>query len=279
MTKKIPYAIYDPEANFEAAEGVLRIFIPSGKGFINYNLVRSLRKEQFADIWRLGLTFFFDEDLKNERELTRVGAEWDMATLLEGRDDFIGGFNHGDEAFYSFSLKIDGKYTEPYALKSLTPFKEIFITAESLGYDPCDHKTKVLLHKKEYRINEGGVRLEQRVEWLGDYTVGSSYLAMMPPLKKLTDTYYTDISSEEKEILIGIQEKGVRSATVLGKESGFSFRMSIPEYPRLESGGIFMITDNGGSPYNKMYYFACKKASVRTGEVWKSTTFYEITAK
>ena len=270
---------FDSQAEFECSCGCIRLYVPTERGFVNYNLTHTVRKDANADVWRLGQAFGCDENLKGEYPLTRCGAEWDMAVHLDGRDDFIGGFNHGDEIYYSFALYVDGALTEPSELSELKQFTEIKIKTDSVGYDPADHASKVLLHRKEYTVNEKGIRLEQNVLWLGDYGIGSSYLAMMPPLKALTDGYYTDISPKIMEITFGKQEKGVRSATVIGMESGLSYTMSIPQYPEYENGGIFMITDNNNSPYNKMYFIVCKKAEVHSGETWESVTEYTIKLK
>ena len=66
---------------------------------------------------------------------------------------------------------------------------------------------------------------------------------------------------------------------VFGEESGVSFTMSISEYPNLKCSDRFFITDNSGGAYNKMYFLACKGAEVKRGDVWHSTTIYNITVK
>lgn len=278
MNKKM-FVRYDSTADFESSEGVIRIYVREKNGYVNYNFTHTVRKDANADVWRLGQAFYRNESLEGEYPLTRCGAEWDMAVHLDGRDDFIGGFNHGDEIYYSFALFVDGALTELSAIGDARDFSEIRIVTDSVGYDPSDHISKVLLHHKEYTVNKNGVRLDQSVRFLGNYGIGPSYLAMMPPLKVLTDGYYTDISPEAMDITFGKQERNVRSATVFGKESGLYYTMSIPAYPEYENGGIFMITDNNNSPYNKMYFYVCKKAEVHAGVVWKSVTEYRIEEK
>ncbi len=279
ITEKESYCRYDTETDIEYARGCLRLYLPSEKGYVNFNIVHSVRKEITADIWRLGIAFAYDDALESCYPLTRFGAEWDMAVHIDGRDDFIGGSNHGDEIFTSFALTVDGVPFEPESLTELTPFKEIKVNVSSIGYDPDDHLTKSLIHHKEYTVNRRGVEVSQRVEWQKNYKLSSCYLAMMPPLKSLTDSYFTDADENARSIVIGSQETGIRSVTLYGKESGVSFTMSIPEYPVIESGGQFLITDNNNSPYNKMYFFVCKKAEVCPKDLWKSTTRYEIKVK
>ena len=192
-TSKQPYCIYDSLLSFESAKGGLKIYLPTNVGYINYNIVHTVNESSNVDVWRLGQAFAYDDDLKTKYEITPAGAEWDMAVKIDGRGDFIGGSAHGDEIYTSMTILIDGKKVGISLIKKLTPFKEITIIEESIGYDPNDSVTPALKHYKEYSITASGVTLEQKVEWLNDYTLSSSYLAMMPPLASLTNMYYTDI--------------------------------------------------------------------------------------
>ena len=54
---KKPYCVYDRMSDIEYADGCLKIFLPVKKGYVNYNIVRSVRKEINADVWRLGQAF------------------------------------------------------------------------------------------------------------------------------------------------------------------------------------------------------------------------------
>ncbi len=274
---KQPYCIYDEKASFEYARGCFRVYLPRKNGFVNFNIIHSVRENIFADTWRLGQAFGYDDNLENEYPLTPFGAEWDMAVMIDGRDDFIGGSNHGDEIFTSAKLFLDGKETEITSLTNLTSFTEARFCTESFGLDPADHQTKVLIHKKEHFITAEGIKNAQSVEFLGDYLMQNSYLAMMPPIKTLTDSYFTDKDKTPKKINGQVLEFGAKSATVFGEESKISFTMSIPEYPDLKSSDRFLITDNGGGAYNKMYFIACKGQEVKRGDKWNSVTKYEIT--
>ena len=275
IQKKL-YCKYDAEAAFEYARGVFRVYLPTERGYVNFNIIHSVRENIFADTWRLGQAFGYDDNLEYEYQLTPFGAEWDMAVMIDGRDDFIGGSNHGDEIFTSARLILDGRETEISSLTELCEFSEIKFITESVGYDPADHETKVLIHKKEHLITAEGIRNTQSVEFLGDYLMQNSYLAMMPPLKTLTDSYFTDADPTPKKITGGVLEFGAKSATVYGEKSGISYTMSIPEYPTLKCSDRFLMTDNGGGAYNKIYFIACKGEEVKSGDVWHSVTEYKI---
>lgn len=277
MSEKRLYCQYDPSIDFEKSVGGLRIFIPTTNGYANYNLVHSVYEAKNCDVWRLSKAYAFDDNFENEIELTPKGAEWDMALRLSGRPDFIGGYAHGDEIFSSISANVDGKTVEIESLEALTPFDELTVRVESIGYDPNDSTTQALKHFKEYIINKDGITLNQRVEWLNDYTLGSSYMAMMPPLKSLTDSFYTNVDSEPKEASANYGSvRGATVAVVYGADTGISFSMSVPKYPSLVGGDRFLLTDNSGKPYNKMYFVICNGAEVSKGDIWETTTKYVI---
>lgn len=269
---------YSDALDFEGARGALRIWLPTQLGYINYNLTHTVKESIHADIWRLGQAYAADDARANEYALTPAGAEWDMAIRIAGRDDFIGGYAHGDEIFSSLSLWLDGQPTEVTSLSEPTPFRELRIREDSVGYDPADHTTAVLLHQKDYRIDRDGITLSQRVEWLSDHTLGPAYLAMMPPMKTWTDTYFTDVD-ESPAPLTGesFSVAGCRRAVFYSTSNGcLRFEMSVPRYPSLAGGDTFLMTDNGGKRYHKMYFMLCKNTDVRRGDVWETETVYRI---
>ena len=273
---KKAYCLYDTTTNIEYSAESLRIYLPTKKGYVNYNIVHSVREEINANVWRLGQAFACDDSLNSLYELTRFGAEWDMAVTIVGRDDFIGGSNHGDETTYFIELEIDGIRAELSSLDKVTEFESLKFTVESIGFDPDDHESKALIHKKEYLINDMGFTVDQKVKWLSDYSLESCYLAMMPPLKSLTETFFTDNKVVHKTIEGQSVINGTKSATVYGKESGAWFSMSILEYPRIMEKTRFLLTDNGGSPYNKMYFVVCSSHKLEKGEEWHSSVRYNI---
>ena len=274
--EKKPYFKYDTEATFESGVGILRIYLPTERGFVNYNIVHSVKSEAFADVYRLGKAFACDDNFENEFPITPERAEWDMAIKIVGREDFIGGVIHGDEVSGELLVTVDGKCVDVTKITDLTPFTEMNVTVDSVGYDPLDHKTEALIHKKECTIDKNGITSRQSVEFLGDFNLENSYLAMMPPCKDYTDSYFTDKNAIPLQVSSGITVDGAKSATVFGKESGISFTMSIPEYPKVENGDKFFISDNSGRNYNKMYFPVTTKTNVKAGDTWISLTKYEI---
>ena len=272
------YCQYDTTISFESAVGGLKIFIPTYNGYINYNFIHSKNTSSNCDMWRLGQAFAFDDDLKNSYEITTHGAEWDMALRIVGRDDFIGGYAHGDEKFTSLTFFIDGVQKDITSITKLTSFDELTILETSVGYDPADHTTKSLIHRKEFLIDEQGIVLNQRVEWLQDYSLSDGYLAMMPPKKIYTDRYYTDKNFSPAVIDFALHNN-VSRAVLYGTTSNLSFEMSFSVQQSLNDSNIFQIHDNGGGAYNKMYFDFTSGGDVSKGDVWETFTDYKIEKK
>lgn len=274
--KKTAYCKFDPTFDLEKSVGALRIYLPANIGYINFNIAHCIYAERVCDTWRISKAFAVDDQLENPYVLTHT-AEWEMALRIEGRDDFIGGYVHGDEIFTDIRLLVDGCERQITSLSELTGFGSLRLQVESIGYDPADHETKALKHIKEYIIDSHGISVEQKVQWLNDYELNKCYLAMMPPLKTVTDSVYTDVDKTVKKLVANnCLVENCRSATLFGTESKLSFTMSVPKYPFNEIGNLFAVSDNGGLAYNKMYFYACKSGIVKAGEVWESRTHYTI---
>ena len=274
--KKQLYCQYDPTYDLEKSIGALRIYVPAGCGYINYNIAHGMDAKIVCDTWRLSRAFTVDDACENPCPLNPQ-AEWDMALRIHGRDDFIGGMLHGDEIFSVMRLFVDEIRTEMSLLSDLTPFTTLRMQVESVGYDPDDHKTEALNHFKEYIMSADGVAIEQKVAWLNDYRLDKCYMAMMPPFKAFTDSYFTDTDPRVKKITTSrFEVEGCRSATLFGAQSRLVFHMSVPKYPSYETGNRFFVSDNNGRPYHKMYFPVCCSAEVTRGEIWETRTEYAI---
>ena len=282
--------IYNENMSYEKGQGGLAIYIPTEKGYINYNFVHSVYADRNADMWRLTVANLANANGGIVKQITKDGAEWEMAVRIMDRPDFIGGYAHGDEIYSSLEVYVDGVKTEITSLKQCTTFTEMKILMDSVGYDPSDGTTKALDHHKEYTIHKDGIKLEQTVEWCKDYQMRkSSYLAMMPPVKYsvtneediITDSCYTDLDETPKTISktggFSLTTEGVSSVCVYGEKSGVYFTMSKANYNQSKVGNSEMIlSDNGGLNYNKMYFVYCGEDTEEAGEVWDSTTTYQI---
>lgn len=259
----------------------LKIYLPADDGFVNYNIVHSVMESTKCDMWRLSAVYFCDEEFKSIRPLTRCGAEWEMALKIKGRPDFIGGYAHGDEVFERISLKIDGETRTLSELWELVSFNELSFEVWSRGYDPIDSEGEALLHYKNIIVDEKGIRVEQKVDWLASYELENSFMAMFPPLKSETDFYFTGNCQERRPIpeILRINGGGDLNEVGMCGNSGFTFSMKVPKYLTDENGhNNYYLSDNGGVPYNKMYFSLQHGGAVDKGDVWETVTEYKIVA-
>lgn len=274
---KLAYCEYETENLKDSGTEALRVFLPATRGYILHDFIHSVKEDNGCDLWRLGPAYHVADDFTNEVLLTTPRAEWEMAIRLKERPDFIGGVIHGDERMTRVTFRLDGRETVPAALKERTAFSTLEVEVDSTGFDPATPQTEVLLHHKTLTFTAEGVTVRQRVEWLGDYALGNSYMAMMPPRKEWTNFYKTDTVSALnpiKEEHISATEK-TEELYLCGDTYGFS--MCIPRYLSGVEGNRYLITDNGGGSYNKMYFVLAHGGAVRAGDVWETETRYRIT--
>ena len=272
-----PFCSYTTDCSREGGTEALYIYIPTGEGYIRYQVVHTVVPQIKSNTWRLGYVSHVNDALQNERIITDPGAEWEMAIELQGRVDFIGGLAHGDETFSSMKLTVDGKENTVSGMNFVS-FDTLTVEVYSTGYDPNVAGREVLSHYKKLIFTKDGVRVEQRVEFKTDEVPKRVYFAMMPPLKDFTDHYYTNRDDTHKKIPAQASESGtdLNSLTLVG-EDGFSFRMTVEKYS--EGANAISIRDNGGGAYNKMYFSYRGGDHVSAGDVWETVTVYEITYK
>ena len=266
------------KGNFHRATEKLMIYIPTLSGYIRYDVHYSVVKEINCDCWRIEDIYHCDEDLTEIKCLSAKG-EWECAVRLEGRPDFSGGTAHGDEVFQNVKFIIDGKKTLPQDIESVMEFEKMIIVENSLLYDPNDSKTVIAKHGKEYTFTSEGFDLRQSVIWQIDDELSSCYLAMFPVSKRVTDHVYfeTDHTFLEIPKAEDCCRDNCKRATIYSDENNFYAEFYVSEYPDgYEKSGECLISDNGGGPYNKMYYRAASGGRVTVGTTWKSATHYRI---
>lgn len=138
------------------------IFIPTEVGYYSLNFVHGVYKTANYDIWRLNKMTAVDDTLKKRYDITNTG-EFEAAIRLQGRSDFSGGSQHGDEMLTAVAFYFDGEITDITTVTDYRTFSEMKIVRDSLFYDPADHTTQLATHRVEYIINKDGVRTQQSV--------------------------------------------------------------------------------------------------------------------
>jgi hypothetical protein len=273
---KLAYCEYATEDLKDSGTEALRVLLPAAQGYILHYLVHSVKESNGCDVWRLGPAYHVPDDVADEILLTTPRAEWEMAIRLKDRPDFIGGVIHGDERMTRAVFRMDGREFTPSMLSKCTAFTTLEVEVDSTGFDPLHPETSVLLHHKVLTFTSEGVTVRQRVEWLGDYALGNSYMAMMPPRKEWTNSYKADTGlalNSIKEEHISATKK-TEELYLCGDDYGFSMR--VPRYLSHAEGNKYLITDNGGGSYNKMYFVLAHGGHAHMGDVWETETNYRI---
>jgi hypothetical protein len=200
-----------------------------------------------------------------------------MAFLIAGRPDAVGGYAHGDEIYEMIRLTVDGKERDIGDVSDITEFSCFTLEVWSRGFDPSEPDSEILKHYKKFIVSEGGISVDQSVEWLGEYEIKYAYMAMLPPFKTETDSYYTELDKARKPICSASDMSGRDSAVYLTGTTGLTFCMSAARYITDVKEGInFFISDNGGVPYNKLYFVLPHNNAAHKGDVWKSLTSYSV---
>lgn len=251
------------------------VYVPSHTGYIRYDFVHSVRSDRNADVWRIAYAYACDDNM-NEKFVITAEGEWEIAVKLNDRPDFSGGFIHGDMKVKNVAFFANGIKVNPTDHTTLTKVDDFRVVEYSELYDPNDSTTIIAEHGSEHLWSNGELVIKQALKWIVSEQLSNCYMAMHLPLKSLTDTFYTDVDYNAR--LIGTPDYTIPDAkyAMLCGNSVATF-FSIEEYPQGKPGGdAFRMTDNGGEPYNKCYYYVATGGSVSAGELWKSTTKYRF---
>lgn len=271
-----PLLRYVPVGGNDSSIEAIDIYYPIKNGYLMYNFVHSVNAEVKSNIWRLSKVFTCNDSLAVVESLTDT-AEWECAIKLNGRSDFAGGVIHGDEIMEDVVFIADGKPIDIHNYVSAQYFDNLIVVQKSKLYDPSNEEIAFAEHTSEHIFADGKMIINQTVKFLDVYTLGTSYIAMYPPLKTVTNKYYTDKDFAPKTIDLSnnVTINGVRETCLYG-DNYFSKFIS-HKYPQYVSGDYLLMTDNNGRSYNKCYYVACgNNQAVESGELWQSSIEYEI---
>ena len=260
----------------------ISVFVPQLDGYLEYLLLRYVSVDANADTWLVYYAFKTDENFIRSTQVTTIG-NWECAIKLNGRPDFAGGIAHGSEKMNSVVFVIDGKVKTFEQLNTLTDCRTFRILLSSSLYDPNDETTIFAKHTCEYNFTKDGLHLRQTVNWIVSETLAESYLAMFPAAQNVTDRYNSDKDFEPVVIPAGGMNQIVISNTkhinIWGQNSGVFVDFAIGDYPGYVTPTRFLGHNNGGTSYNKLYFYATLAGggtTVNVGDVWKSETIYKI---
>lgn len=233
-------------------------------------------------------------DLVSEDKSTVIfpivtNGEWEMAVKISGRDDFIGCQNHGSEISTIVDLYFDGlkrTITDGASFQC----SQIKVNQKSTMYDPADETTVVGYHYKTHIITADEIRIEQRIEWVHDEMLLSSYVMMMPAVRgndstsstQVTDRAYDDHNMVESNVattsfdptsITGAIDRG-HTLCLYGTTSGVVIDSSCSIKDRPASSFAFL---SNAVYYNKWYFAYCgDNYAVHDGDVWEWVSTYKI---
>ena len=245
------------------------------KGYrLRYAMGHCVKETDNANVWRLMYLYRITNTLVVD-VLTRKG-EFECALHLADRTDFSGGIVHGDEVDRRVTFIGDGKILT--AANASGFYKKFLVVRNSYLYDPNDSTTVIAEHGCEYIFTPGKLTINQSVKWLVSETLTNCYLAMYPVLKTYSANRYDDTDfkvTANPESGLSVTIPNAKCVTEYSRN--VLSKMSVPTYPTgLTGGDCALLSDNGGLPYNKVYFPICSSGQTQIGEMWKSSTEYEI---
>jgi hypothetical protein len=98
----------------------------------------------------------------------------------------------------------------------------------------------------------------------------------MFPIAKNNSTYYmTDKEYNPATTPTYIKTSGIKETKIFNNGS-VSATFGISKYPDYPTGNELLISDNGGTNYNKMYYIIGESGSFSANDIWESETYYDF---
>ena len=277
--EKKPFVKYTNGSGNDSSAERLDIFIPTNVGFVDYQFVHTVNADRHADIWRVAYAMAYNDAGVKRYNITTAG-EWECAVHLKNRDDFSGGYAHGDEIVTDIAFWLNGEKIGKTDISVDTKFDEFVITQTSNLYDPDDSESIIAVHGSKHIFSADGLIIEQTIDWMIDDDLTACYMAMFPPAKAVTDAFYTNKDYAQKSITTyPIEEPKTTDMTIYSTSSGVTARFAIAKYPTGYAGGdVFILHDNGTGNYNKCYYAISYTATpaITNGTRWESETIYKI---
>lgn len=267
---------YESGSFAQAASEKLHVYVPTISGFTDYVFAHSVANSYNCDVWRMSAADHVSDDFVKVKELTASG-EWECALHIQGRDDFSGGYMHGDEVLTDVTFLINGKPTDITQFTDVTQIKTIEVIETSNLYDPADHTTVIAKHGSAHIWTVDGMTIRQSIEWVIDVNLSNGcYLAMFPVSKSVSQNLIIDKSYQTYELTGSDQFFGdTQSATIYSGDASVLSKFDIYKYPNLGEQYTFLTTDNGNGDYNKCYYIIQRSTTttVSVGTIWKAESF------
>ena len=247
-----------------------------------------------GDGWRMNSLYLCNLD-KSVLKYIAYSGEWEMAIKLDGRSDFIGLGNHGDEIQTAFRLYVDGQSITENATFEARPFAEAQLICTLTMYDPSDHTTVVGTHTRIDTINAARktFTVENHVEFANSYTMKPSYLFMAPLARDNNGVQITDYYIDNEDYILtdcstttfnpSDANHGVgESKNEVSEYKFWGSGLNLHGYAKIlhrsaPAGNTFFGNISDASSYNKIYLSMCRDGeTVSAGDVWRMATEFFV---
>lgn len=277
---KANYLRYVSGSGLDGSTERVEVYIPTASGYVRYDFLHAVSQSINSDVWRIGFAYHTDDSFNTDINLTTSG-EWECAIHLSDRDDFSGGYAHGDEIMSDVAFIVDGELVDITTLTDMTAFTDLCIMEGSNLYDPADHQTIFAKHGSKHHFTKNGLAIRQAVKFTQNVTVSSAYLAMLPISKAVSDTVVPDNSfALMPTTSSGIRITSTSDVTIYKTDGKVKAEFSAPIDGQLDTNPnriTFMCIDNGSTVYNKCYFVSTlSNVAVTAGKIIKAEARYNF---
>ena len=209
-------------------------------------------------------------------------SEWECAIYEVGKDDFIGGF-HGDESAKNIIYLVNGK-KDDIIYNKLTEINSFSLLVDSELYR-CDTNEIVAERKKEIKITEDGLIINNKINWKKSLNVTRSELGMLTANRsnngyEISKYAFCDYDYNVEEVNatseITNPKNNIRKATMYS--DNISLTLESRCNPLLPNNN-FQCMYNKNTGTNKFYFNFSGKYTTEIDEVWIHESIYTIQPK
>lgn len=259
-------------------EEQMSVYVPQSAGYTEYLMARKVDATNKLDCWVIAYAYAVDDSLSRAAQMTTAG-NWEVAVTMKGRDNFVGGVAHGYEQMDTITMFVDGRVVTSPAVEC----EEFRVLLSSNLIDLADGITEIAKHTVEYLFCGGELKIKQSLIWKVDDYVNTSYMAMLPAAQAVTDHYCSDKDYAPVTIPSGgmsnVVIQNTKQVNIWGASAGILMAFGIKDYPAFVTPPRFLGTNNGGTSYNKLYFYSTlpnSETQVAVGDVWKAESFYKL---
>lgn len=209
-------------------------------------------------------------------------SEWECAIYEVGKDDFIGGF-HGDESAKNIIYLVNGK-KDDIIYNKITEINSFSLLVDSELYR-CDTNEIVAERKKEIKITEDGLIINNKINWKKSLNVTRSELGMLTANRsnngyEISKYAFCDYDYNVEEVNatseITNPKNNIRKATMYSEN--ISLTLESRCNPLLPNNNFqCMYNENTGT--NKFYFNFSGNYTTEIDEVWIHESIYTIQPK